>query len=139
MNELYQRIIDTPLPAFRANIRDRARKEWSKEVRKLLKSIGLGFVSVTTPSYSMASSIDIRFHQDEGFREGSAHEAQHVQIDRSERGSNIWHGYGYYCPYCQQQWQAHQRLEKIILAAFPDLDDRSDSQSDYFDSCLSIQ
>ena len=139
MNAKYEQICNTPLPAFRANIRSLSRKEWAKQVKSLLKSLGLGFVSVTAPSYSMASSIHIRFHQDEGPWEGGEHEKLHAEINQRERDGYEWLGYGNYCPHCKQQWQAHQRLEKIILAAFPDLDDRSDSQSDHFDSCLSIQ
>jgi hypothetical protein len=137
LNAKYQQIIDAPLPAFRANIRNLTRKEWAQNVRSLFKSLGLGWVSVTAPNYSMASSIDIRFHTPDNFT--GAHEAKHAEIDELQRGAYEWLGYGHYCPWCKQQWEAHHRLEQIILAAFPDLNNRSDSMSDHFDFCLSIQ
>jgi hypothetical protein len=138
LNAKYQQIIETPLPAFHAKIRSLTRKEWAHEVKNLFKSLGLGWVSVTAPSYSMASSIHIHFHTDEPW-EHSAHKAKHKEIDELQRGAHEWFGYGTYCPWCKLEWAAHHKLEQIILAAFPDLDDRSDSQSDHFDSCLSIQ
>jgi hypothetical protein len=42
------------------------------------------------------------------------------------------------CPRCQRRHVATLRLTSLILAAYPDLDDRSDSQVDHFDYCLSI-
>lgn len=138
MNTLYEKIIDSPTPAFRGYIRNLTRKEWAQNVKRLLKDIGLGFISVTAPSYSMASSIHIRFKQsDPGPWEGGEHQREHERIDREQRGAK-WTGYGTHCPHCNQEWQAHQRLERIILAAFPDLGDRSEYVSDHFDFCLSI-
>ena len=139
LNPKYQQIIDTPLPAVRANIRDLTRKEWAHEVKGLLKSLGLGWISVTAPSYSMASSISVRFHTPQAEWDGSQHQARHEKIDEQQRECMEWFGYGTYCPWCKQEWAAHHKLEEIILAAFPDLNDRSDTQSDYFDFCLSIQ
>ncbi len=39
----------------------------------------------------------------------------------------------YRCPICNRENQVHSRLTRIILAALPDLNDRSDSQIDHFD------
>lgn len=140
MNPLYQQIIDTPSPAFRGNVRRLYRKEWSKLVKRLLKDLGLGFVSVTAPNYSMAQSIDIRFHQVETPAESTEHQRLHDEIDRAEIATGGLHvGFNRTCKHCHQRWAAHQALERIILAAYPDLDNRSDSQSDYFDYCLSIE
>lgn len=134
----YQQIINTPLPAFRGNIRNHPeyRKGWAREVKSLLKSLGLGWVSVTTPNYSMAESITIRFHQDTW----QQHEPLHMKLEAIERAKNgPYCGMTQVCPYCKQEREAHEKLEAIILAAFPDLNDRSDHQTDYFDYCLSIE
>jgi hypothetical protein len=59
MNEQLEKIIKAPLPTTTRNIRDLDRKEQAKIVRQLFKSLGFTGVSVTTPTYSMASSINI--------------------------------------------------------------------------------
>ena len=131
-----QSIFDAPIPAVHnAQLRHEDRKTWAAEVRRLLKELHVAGVSVTTPSYSQASTIHIRVPST-GF--DADHEAIHARIDEQERNSGSWLGYGHFCPLCKEHWEAHQLIEKIILAAFPDLDDRSDSQSDHFDDCLSV-
>jgi hypothetical protein len=139
MNPRYEQIINTSLPAFRANIRHHPeyRKGWAREVKNLLKSLNLGWISVTAPHYSMAMSIDINFKQSEPFQ-GSEHEQKHREIDEAERANSVWMGYVQYCPHCRQEHEAHEQLEKIILSAFPDLNDRGDPVTDYSDYCLSI-
>lgn len=139
--ELHPEVLDqierAPIPAVRhAAMRQRTRKEWAGEVRNLFKDLGIKHVSVTAPNYSMASSIHIdtpRFFAWEG-----DHEKRHAEIDHQERARGEWMGYGHYCEFCKRSQEAKRKLEKIILAAFPDLDDRSETQSDYFDFCLSI-
>jgi hypothetical protein len=135
--ETIAQIESAPIPqVIHAQMRQRTRKEWAGEVRELLKRLGIKNVSVTTPSYSMAQSIDIstpRFFAWDG-----DHEQRHKEIDEQERNSASWMGYGHFCEFCKQEWQAKKKLESIILAAFPDLNDRSDTQSDHFDYCLSI-
>jgi hypothetical protein len=139
LNLKYQQIIDTPIPAFIANIRHEPRKVWAKQIKLLLRSLGLGFVSVTSPHG--CSTVSVRFHDPQEYEhwEGSEHEKKHAEIDEQQRGARQWLGYGHYCPWCQQRWGAHQRLEAIILAAYPDLNDHSDLQSDYFDFCFSVE
>lgn len=122
MSAQLRAILDAPLPAMRrADLRRQERKEWAKAVRKLMKDMGLVGVSVTTPSYSMASSIEVRLP------EAAAH----------ERGWQSGHDFAT-CPTCQQRNRAERRIVDIIVAAFPDMRDRSDYQSDYFDFALSI-
>ncbi len=119
-----------------ANMRSNTRKDWAVAVRSLLKQIGISHISVTTPVYSMAQSIHIstpRFYEWTG-----AHETRHAEIDDQERDNSEWIGYGNHCEYCKATAQAKRKLQAIILAAYPDLDDRSDMQSDHFNYCLSI-
>lgn len=138
MNAFYQQIIDTQLPAFRGNIRQQPRKEIAKQVKQLFRSLGLDKVSVTTPNYSMAASIHIKFHVwDETFTK--EHLKLHARIEEDRSGDEPWQGLNNYCPHCKQQWAAHEAIKAIVLAAYPDLDDRSDSGSDYFDNPLSIE
>lgn len=139
--ELHPEVLDqierTPLPSVRhAAMRQRTRKEWAGEVRNLFKDLGIKHVSVTTPNYSMASSIHIDLPP--LFAWNGDHERRHEEIDHQERESGTWLGYGHFCEFCKREWSAKQKLEKIVLAAFPDLDNRSDTQSDYFDFCLCI-
>lgn len=133
----YANILNAPLPSFRGNIRSATRKERAAKVRELFRSMGLKGISVTAPNYSMAQSIDIRFKVSDSPWHDSPHERKHRQIDEEDRVN--WNGYGTQCPWCHEEWEAHKKLETIILTAFPDLDNRSDSQTDYFDYCLSIQ
>lgn len=104
------------------HMRRQPRKTWAPAVRELLKGLGIRHVSVTTPSYSMASTISIRVP-------GFSH-------DHDERSAATAYRT---CPRCQRRHAAVARLERLILAAFPDLNDRSDMMTDHFDYCLSIR
>ena len=115
-----EHIIALPLPGIRdGNLRHKPRKEWAGAVRGLLKEFGVEGVSVTTPSYSMASSVYISIPSIE-------HDHMPDQWARD-------------CEHCQLKQAAETKLEAILLAAFPDMDDRSDTQTDYFDYCFSIR
>lgn len=88
------------------------RKEQAKLARQLFKSLGLKGISVTTPNYSMASTV-------------------HVSLPRLPWGE----------PGGADAIANHEAREKvagILLAAFPNHNDRSDTQSDYFDYCWSF-
>jgi len=135
MTALHQQILSTPLPAFRENIRRLERKEWAVKVRWLFKDLGIAGLSVTTPNHSMASSINIRIPDAPWY---GAHEAEHAKIDAAERSTGAWLGYGTFCPFCKETHAARKQIEAIILAAFPDLDDRSHLVEDYFDFCFTI-
>lgn len=133
LNPALQAIIEAPLPAFRANIRHQSRKEWAQAVRKLLKDMKLTEISVTTPNYSMAQSISIELPRDV-----EAHNPVHEAAEIESRKEAEYRGMVHYCPFCKQRQGAHEAITAIILSAFPDLCDRSDTYSDHFDYCLSI-
>jgi hypothetical protein len=115
-------ILDAPLPAVvRPRLRHEGRKVWAAQVRKLFKTLGLKGISVTTPSYSMASTIEIRLPE--------AAEHDYAAADHDFPA----------CPICLQRHYAAEHVERIILAAFPDLDNRSEHGTDYYDYCLSLR
>lgn len=109
------------------------RKDQAKLARALFKRLGLNGISVTTPNYSMAQSV-------------------HVELPKLEiHVANMWpHGGDHVhepgcsirdedrCPTCRNNFSAMKKIELILAKAFPEHDDRSDTQSDYFDYCWSI-
>jgi hypothetical protein len=110
----HHRILTVQIPSVvNPALRDSERKVIAAEIRKLLKALGIKKVSVTAPNYSVAQCVGIDLpylpHDD------------HPSID--------WPS----CPVCSMHRAAVYRLEVILLSAFPDLDDRSDVLSDYFD------
>jgi hypothetical protein len=114
-------ILRADLPPVRnPDLRKERRTVWAKAIRRLLADLGIKGVSITTPHYSMAHSIDIKLPAGTPHDRGAA---DHEYRD---------------CPMCQERNRAQDRITQIILAAFPDLDDRSDSMTDYFDFCLSV-
>lgn len=128
---VFQAILNTKLPAVHnSHLRQASRKEWAQAVRKLFKELGLTGISVTTPSYSMASSIQISLPSVE-----NSNSDEHVKLH-----DDLWREGrpGTDCPKCKERQQAREHLENVILTAFPDLDNRSDITTDYFDYCLSF-
>lgn len=118
---LLRRIINTPTPGgIGRNIRREPRKEQARLVRGLLTSLKIKGVSVTAPSYSMASSI-------------------HIDAPNPPPHEPFNDPHGVACPICRERSEAVTRLKEIILAGFPDMGDRSDSMTDYFDSPLSFR
>lgn len=103
--------------------RDRCipRKEQAALARKLFKQLGLKGISVTTPNYSMASCVDVTIPRRDDFT-------------RDERGEIDYRN----DPVCIANNEAQKRVEAILLAAFPNHNDRSDYMTDYFDSKWSI-
>lgn len=99
-----------------------SRKDQAKLARELFKKLGLKGISVTAPNYSMAQSVDVRMPKRADY-----------DMEIVERDGN--HGRD---PAHQANFQAEQRMDAILLAAFPQHDNRSDSQSDYFDFCWSV-
>jgi hypothetical protein len=125
MNPQLQNIIDAGLPSVQnPDLRKEPRKAWAKQVRTLFKAMGLTGISVTTPNYSMASAISIELPKAIGCNYDDTNNNQHPHLPQ--------------CPACQQKEQAERKLEQILYAAFPDMNDRSDYVSDYFDNCFSI-
>ena len=120
---LYDQILGTELPTvINPNFRKESRKTWAQGVRALFKSLGFKGISVTAPNYSMASSIRISFPSS-GCQNPIHNEPYSRYLD---------------CALCAKERAAKQKAVAIILAAFPDLDNRSDSQTDHFDYCLSV-
>jgi DNA polymerase III sliding clamp (beta) subunit (PCNA family) len=121
-NPLLQAIIDTQIPRpRRADLRREPRKVWAKSVRSLFRDLGLSGISVRAPRYSQASSIDITIPGQ------VAHETSPM------RGHDFAT-----CPLCRQEHAAERHIERLVVGAFPDLDDRSEYGTDYFDNPLSI-
>lgn len=123
-----RKITTVPLPALQAPIRDLPRTVQTTRVRQLLKALGLR-VSVTTGhTVDGYIQISLPYAVDDN---APWHVALHDELFRTGQHTTD-------CPDCHLRWQAHQRIEQIITAAFPDLADRSDLVQDYFDFCLSI-
>jgi hypothetical protein len=117
-----QAILDAPLPAVvKPRLRREGRKVWAAEVRKLFKSLGLRGISVTAPNYSMASSIHVLLP------EATGHEAD----------GGAGHDFPT-CPACRQRAAAMKHVKRLILAAFPDLDDRNEYPGTDYDFCLTV-
>lgn len=116
-NEVCAAIEAAPTPVIRDALRSKGRRARAQAIRALLKDLRIPAVSVTAPSYSMAQSIDIALPR-----------VSHEHCGTEYRD----------CPRCQRRYVARERLEKLILAAYPDLNDRSDLMTDHFDYCLSI-
>ena len=97
------------------------RKEQAALARKLFRQLGLKGISVTAPNYSMAQSVDVRMPK----REDYALDAYGMVLegDAARLANN----------------EARERLEAVLLSAFPNHEDRNDTQSDHFDYRWSIQ
>ena len=116
-----------PTGVINGDLRRRPRKQWAAEVRGLLRWFRIEGVSVTTPRYSMASSIDISLPD-------LPHE-HGPEVDKCIRNGEAVTDL---CDVCSLRSDARDAIERIVLGAFPDLDDRSDCVSDYFDFCFSV-
>lgn len=125
-------IAHAPDPTMRVlGMRRKSRKEWAQAVRSLLKEVGIKGVSVTAPNYSMASSIDIILPRYD-------YERHQCYITKNDPTIEYRTAVAM-CKQCQRKQAASKRLNEIILLAFPDLNDRSEYQSDYFDFCFTIE
>lgn len=96
-------------------------KERSKAIRDLLKSLGIKGVSVTSATGSMCYWTNVRI-------DGVPH----------PRVKNWGEHRTHECPVCQRNRAAEDKMHRIILAAFPDLGDRSDSMTDHFDFVYTV-
>lgn len=96
-------------------------KVQAKLTRTLFKALGIKGVSVRAPRYSMACVVEVRLPRRTDYVRNSAGQ---VEWDKD--------------PAAQANTTARNRMEAILLAAFPQHDNRSDYQTDYFDSCWSI-
>lgn len=111
------------------------RKEQARLCRELFKRLGVKGVSVTCPNYSMAHSVDVDIDKNIPIRLDAF---IHNGVDyRNEVFSDMPDD----VPakqINQTKCNARQKMEAILLRAFPAHDDRSDLQSDYFDFKWSI-
>ena len=104
-----------------ATDRHMPRIEQAKAARQLFKQLGIKMMSVTTPKYSMASVVEIRL------------------VKRTDYTRDAMGDIDYFNdPAVQANHAVSAKIGAILARAFPKHDDRSDSQSDYFDSCWSI-
>lgn len=120
---LHKALSVVDLAAIVANdlFRHAPRTEQAKAARDLFKRLGLPFISVTAPSYSMASSVDVRLPQRSDYLDRDPDSC--VSRDDEARQANC---------------AAFDTIGDILAMAFPNHGDRSDSQSDHFDYKWSI-
>ena len=98
-----------------------ARIEQAQLARQLFKRLGLKGISVTCPNYSMAQSVDVRLPKRSDYVFDVRGMVDHLNDKASQANS-----------------KAQRLIDAILLKAFPFHDNRSDSQSDYFDYCWSV-
>ncbi len=110
------------------------RKDRAKAFRALFKQLGLKGISVTAPNYSMAQSVDVRLPR--------IAENEHVQTrwphDHGACCGSAGHTDETRCPACREFAEMRKRIEAILWKGFPNLRDRSDSMTDYFNYCWSV-
>jgi hypothetical protein len=125
---LFEQILATDLPkAVDRQNRQDSRKQIAADIRALLSRLKLKGISVTAPNYSMAQSVRINLPTVPNDYTG----CDNRENDFREHRVNT-------CRHCHLQERARRRLEAIILAAYPALDNRSDSMTDHFDYRLSV-
>jgi hypothetical protein len=135
-NETIDQILAVDLDRVPIVSRDRniPRKLQAKLARQLFRGLGLKGISVTTPNYSMAQVVDVvvpRIPAEPGDYLYDGKDFQHhcygdMPAEVPARAKHFRHS------------EATRKLETILLRAFPNHDNRSDSQSDYFDACWGI-
>lgn len=98
------------------------RKELAKLTRQLFSRLGLRGISVRAPNYSMAQSIDITLPGRRDF----VTDQWGMAVDWAND------------PAAMANREAERKVHAIMARAFPNHDNRSDSQTDYFDYKYSI-
>lgn len=111
---------------FMDGVRHVGRKQAAVHARALFTMLGLRGISVTTPNYSMASTVHIGIpkRRDLGESEICPHSGQSIghRNDPAHQANNA----------------ADQKIRDILQKAFPGTEDRSDTQSDHFDYLWSL-
>lgn len=107
------------------------RKTQAALARQLFNRLGIKGLSVTTPNYSMASTVDVTVPREphpgwDGHEKYQHSSYSDMPDDVPAKQSSMRHT------------EACLRVHQILEVAFPNHDDRSDSQSDYFDRCWSV-
>lgn len=110
------------IPVMTAD-RQCGRKETARLLRALLSRLKIKGVSVTAPNYSMAQAVDVRLpsRRDVEFED----EQRHRKNPEAEAN--------------KANHLASEKFRELLAIAFPHHDDRSDSQSDYFDYKWSVR
>lgn len=108
--------------------RNSGRKEFAKAVRSLFKKLGLKGISVTTPNYSMASTIDIRLPRRKDYLDYNKM-CLDWDSERQLRDKDIA---------LTMNYQAEKLVEEIISICFPTKNDRSETITDYYDYKWSV-
>ena len=130
---LYAQINAIDLSSVPVMSRDRMieRKEQARLARDLFRRLGLRGISVTAPNYSMAQSVHVRVPNSPhpgfaGFEqfEHDTYSTMPAEVPAKQ--------------HMRAHYAASEQLEKILEAAFPQHDNRSDYQTDHFDYCWSI-
>lgn len=125
--EALQRVSMFSIPVM---TRDRfiTTKQQAQLARELFRSLGLKGIGVKVPRYSMACVVEIRLPRLEVHCPDMQPHAPpgHRQTLKT-------------CPTCHQNSLMRQQVGTILLLAFPNHDDRSNSTVDYYDYCWSIQ
>ena len=131
-SELFAKIASVDLSAVPVVCRDRhiSRKEQARLARELFKRLGFKSISVTTPNYSMASSVDVCVpHEPKpdmtGFEQFEHCTYSDMPNDVPIKAAML------------RRSAAVQKIDAILDAAFPAHNNRSDYQTDYFDYCWS--
>ncbi len=110
------------------------RKQQAALARKLFKSLGLKGISVTTPTYSMASTVKVRLPRADVtaamfILNGRDYNGEAYSDMPDELPAKIAHA---------ARWAEITEIKRVLAIAFPNHDDRSDSCSDHFDFCWSV-
>lgn len=125
-------IVDVPVMATDRCI---PRKQQAALTRQLFKKLGIKGISVTTPMYSMAHTVDVNIPSIPITDDMMVHKG----VDYHNKG---FHGMPPEMPAKIVRSKHHaacNKMKQILAAAFPNHDDRSDPQSDYWDNCWSIK
>lgn len=103
--------------------RNSDRKEFAKAVRSLFKKLGLKYISVTTPNYSMASSIDIILP-----KRPQTYNYYKMNLRWEDEETLREKDYA-----LTMNRQASKYINYILNSCFPTKNDRSETMTDYFD------
>ncbi len=119
------------LAPYPNQVRHESLKIIAGAIRTLFRHLGIPGLSVTAPRYSMAQAVQVsaEFDLEHDYTRWPHQHGECCKEGHTEETR---------CPSCAKLALAQEKLTKIILTVYPDLDDRSDSQSDYFDYRFSI-
>ena len=101
------------------------RKDQARAARDLFKRLGIRGVSFTCPVYSMAFHVNVRLPEDDW---AGPHDLDMEPHDCRPEVK------GERCGACGRKNATRAKVQAILDAAFPNHLDRSDYQTDYFDS-----